>query len=122
MGRKRDSIPPERLSPTQTVAHITDDFIEQLNIPGLPVQLPRRLEEAIKRRVAAYLYHLQQATQNRYIGAFELRLVRDAHKAVLTAHELNLRDSETDYASFRRLAEALGYERCEVGYRKKIWG
>jgi hypothetical protein len=53
------------------------------------------------------------------VGALELRLVRDAHRAVLTAYELGLADAEALYGDFRKLVEELGYERTEVGYRRK---
>lgn len=123
MGRKRNrSLPKERLSPTNTVANLTDDFMDQLNLPQLPDRIPARLEEAMRKRVNGLLYHMRVATKERYVGAMELRLVRDAHRAVLSAYELGIHDSETYYATFRRLVEALGYERCEVGYRKKLWG
>ena len=123
MGRKKDkSLPKERLSPTHTVANLNDDFMDQLNLPQLPDRIPARLEDALRKRVNSLLYHMRVATQERYVGAMELRLVRDAHRAVLTGYELGIHDSETYYATFRRLAEALGYERCEVGYRKQLWG
>lgn len=119
MGRKRDRPPPqERLTPTHTVAHLTDDFIDQLNIPELPGNIPARLEVAIRKRVNALLYQLREVTGDRLVRPFEMRLVRDAHRAVLTAYELKLSDAEVLYASFRRLAEELGYERAEVGFRK----
>ncbi len=123
MGRKRDrSLPKERMSPTHTVANLTDDFMEQLNLPQLPERIPARLEEALHKRINGLLYHMRVSTQERYVGAMELRLVRDAHRVVLTAYELGIKDSETYYATFRRLAEDLGYERCEIGYRKQLWG
>ncbi len=123
MGRKRErSQTKERLSPTHTVANLTDDFMDDLNMPQLPERIPARLADALHKRVQAMLYHMRVATQERYVGAMELRLVRDAHRAVLTAYELGIKDSETYYAAFRRQAEEMGYERCEVGYRKKLWG
>ena len=123
MGRKRDkSLPKERMSPTHTVANLTDDFMKDLNLPQLPEKIPARLEEALRKRVNSLLYQMRVATQERYVGAIELRIVRDAHRAVLTSYELGIHDSENYYATFRRLAEALGYERCEIGYRKQLWG
>lgn len=120
MGRKRErSQPRVRLSPNETVAHLTDDFIQQLAIPALPERIPDRLSEALTRRVLAYLYHLREARQKRFIPAFEIRLVRDAQRAVHSAYELGLPDSEVHYATFRALVEELGYERTEVGFRRK---
>ena len=117
MTKKRDrhSSKP-RHSPTSTLTHISDDFIEGLNIPKLPEKIPERLEEAIRKRVNAYLYYLKEARRDRYVPALEVRLLRDAHRAVLTAYELGLPDGEVFYASFRAIAEELGYERTEVGY------
>lgn len=121
MGKKRDPTEPKvkvRLSPTATVAHLTDDLVADLHIPALPEGIPQRLVDAIQRRVAALLYHLREAKKRRYVSALEIRLVRDAYRAVLTAYELGLPDCETHYASFRQLVEELGYERVDVGFRK----
>ena len=119
MSKKRDqSEPRQRLSPTATLAHLTDDLVEGLGIPGLPESVPQRLAEAIERRIAALLYQLREAKRRRYIRALEIRIVRDAYRAVLTAYELDLPDAETHYATFRRLVEELGYEPVEVGFRK----
>ena len=107
-----------RFNPNETVMHMTDDFARDLQIPALPDRIPDRLTEALKRRVQAYIYHLQQARGGRYAPAMEVRLIRDAQRAVLTAFELNLPDGEVIYAEFRRAVEELGYERCEAGYRK----
>ncbi len=62
------------------------------------------------------LYCLREAKQRRYAGAFEVRLLRDAHRAVLAAYELDLPDCQVYYAEFRKLAEELGYARVDVGY------
>jgi len=120
MAKRRDdnTDPRQRLSPTQTVSNASDGFVEDLNVPKLPDQIPARLADAIARRVNALLYRLREAEQERYVTALEVRLVRDAHRAVLTAYELGLADGEVFYASFRNLVEKLGYERTEVGYRK----
>ncbi len=107
------------LSPTQTVSNLTDDFIEEMEIPPPPENVPQRLAEAIQRRITALLYHLREARRRAYIGPLEIRLVRDAYRAVLTAYELQLPESEVHYATFRQLVEQLGYERVEVGFRKK---
>jgi hypothetical protein len=120
MTKKRDRRTSKpRLSPTSTLTHISDDFIEELDIPRLPEKIPERLEEAIRKRVNAYLYYLREARRDRYVPALEVRLLRDAHRAVLTAYELGLPDGEVFYASFRTLAEELGYERTAVGYGKR---
>jgi hypothetical protein len=120
MSRKNDkSNPRQRISPTETVAHLTDDFVESLDIPPLPDSIPARLENALRRRIMAFMHYLKSARKQRYVGALELRLVRDAHRAVLTAYELGLADAEALYGDFRKLVEELGYERTEVGYRRK---
>ncbi len=110
--------PKERLSPTSTFAHLSDEFIDALSIPELPDNIPERLAEAVRRRVNALLYALKVAKKERYVPALEIRLVRDAHRAVLTAYELNMSDGEVFYASFRKLVEELGYERTDVGFSK----
>ncbi len=110
--------PRPRLSPTTTLADASDDFMAQLEIPDLPGQLPERLTEALGRRVDALLYQLERARHERWIDPLEVRLVRDAHCAVVTAWELGLHDGEVHYARFRDLVEALGYERTDVGFRK----
>ena len=118
MGKKRDASDPKaKLSPTATVEHLTDDLMAALNIPPLP-DVPRRLAEAVLGRVTALLYRLREANSHQYVGALEIRLVRDAYRAVLTAYELQLPDCEVHYATFRQLVEDLGYERLEVGFRK----
>jgi hypothetical protein len=117
MSKRRDK-PKERLSPTNTVAHLTDDLIEGLDIPKLPETIPDRLADAIRRRAQAYLYALKEAKQQQYVKVLEIRLIRDAHRAVLTAYELGLPEGEVFYAGFRRLVEELGYERTEVGFKR----
>jgi len=116
--KKEESHPRARLSPTATVAHLTDQFIDAMNIPGLPENVPSRLADAVRKRVQALLFALKEAKQKRYVGALEVRLVRDAFRAVLTAYELGLPEGEIFYAKFRELVEALGYERTEIGFRK----
>lgn len=118
MSKKKDK-PKLRLSPTDTVAHLTDDLIAGLDIPRLPESIPERLADAIRRRAEAYLYALKEARQQRYVGALEIRLLRDAHRAVLTAYELGLPDGAVYYAQFRSLVEQLGYERAEVGFKRR---
>ena len=117
--RRPRSDPREKLSPVATVSHVTDDLIAELGIPGLPESIPQRLEQAIQARVEAFLFHLREAAQKRYIRPLEVRLLRDAQRAVLTACELGLHDGEIYYAQFRRLVEALGYEKSDVGFRRK---
>ncbi len=120
MARKDDSIERKpRRSPTQTVAHLTDDFVDGLHIPELPSQVPQRLRKAIRERTSALLFRLEEAKKAQYHGPFEVRLVRDAHRVVLTACELGLPEGEVDYARFRELVTDLGYRRTEVGFRKK---
>ena len=117
MGKKKDK-PKPRLYPTDTVSHLTDELVGDLDIPGLPDSIPSRLTDAVGRRAEAYLYALKEATQQRYITALEVRLLRDAHRVVLTAYELGLPDGPVYYARFRALAEQLGYERTEVGFKR----
>jgi hypothetical protein len=120
MGKKRERNPSrERLSPTRTVAHLTDDFVDTLGIPALPDHPPERLAGAIRERTEALLFHLEQACTKEYAHPFEVRLVRDAHRIVLAAFELGVTDAEVSYARFRRLVEALDYERVDVGFRKR---
>ncbi len=118
MGNKRRGGSKPRFSPNETVMHLTDDFVKDLEIPALPDKVPARLSDAIRRRVQAYLFYLKEARGERYVPAMEVRLIRDAQRAVLTAFELNLSEREVMYAEFRQAVEALGYERAEAGYRK----
>jgi hypothetical protein len=104
----------------QTVAHLTDDMIADLNIPSLPDTIPQRLETAVVARVEAFLYQLKTAEKERYVRPLEVRILRDAHRAVLTACELDIKDAHVYYAKFRHLAEALGYERSEVGFSRIV--
>jgi hypothetical protein len=118
-SRKRDRTNPRtRLSPTHTLANASDEFIDSLRIPSLPDRIPGRLEDALIKRINAFLYQLREARRDQYVEILEIRLVRDAHRAVLTAFELNLNEAEIFYATFRQLVEDLGYERTDVGYRK----
>lgn len=120
MSRKRNQDGPRpRRSPTRTVADASDVFAEDLDIPELPERIPDRLTEAVQRRVEALLYQLDRAGHERWLKPLEVRLVRDAHRAVLTAYELGLSEGEVYYARFRELVEALGYERTDVGFRKQ---
>jgi hypothetical protein len=119
MGRKRDRIEPrERRSPTATVSNYSDDFIAELGLPQLPDGIPQRLEQAVRQRAGALLFHLREARAKGYIKPLEVRLVREALGAVLTAHELHLADAEVLYASFRRLVEELGYASVDAGFVK----
>ena len=119
MSSKRDRTESrERRSPTQTVGNYTDDFMEDLDLPTLPGKIPQRLEEALRARIKAILYRLREAKSERYVQTIEIRLVREALQAVLTAHELGLSDSEALYAEFRRLVEDIGYESTQVGFAK----
>lgn len=118
-GSKRGTEPRERRSPTETVGNYTDDFMEDLDLPTLPGKIPSRLEEALRTRIKALLYRLREAKSERYVKLIEIRLVREAMQAVLTAHELGLSDSEALYAEFRRLVEELGYESTQVGFAKR---
>ncbi len=116
--RRDDQEPAERRSPNQTVADASDAFVDGLHVPELPTRVPDRLREAIDRRVDALLYQLEQAERRHWVSPLEIRLVRDAHRAVLTAYELRLPGAEIRYARFRKCVGALGYERTDVGYRK----
>ena len=119
MGKKRERNPSrERLSPTRTVAHLTDDFMDDLGIPELPDRVPDRLASALRGRTEALLFHLERARTKSYAYPFEVRLVRDAHRMALTAFELGLPDAEVYDARFRRLVEDLGYQRTAVGFSK----
>lgn len=119
MSRKRDKLlPKERRSPTSTVANLTDDLIDELHIPELPEGIPQRLDAALNQRINALLFRLREAKHDRFFPALEIRLLRDAHQAVLTACELGATDAKVHYAAFRKLLEELGYERVEVGFRK----
>jgi hypothetical protein len=103
----------------ETVAQLTDELIAALNIPSLPEGVPQRLEEALRARIDACLFHLRERRHDRLIPALEIRLVREAHSAVLTACELGLRDGKVYFATLRKLLEEMGYERTEVGFRRK---
>jgi hypothetical protein len=119
MSNKRDRPEPrERRSPDATVANVSDDFIKGLNIPELPEGIPARLEDALRVRINALLYQLREAKRERYLKVLEVRLAREAHRAVLTAHELHLRDADVLYATFRRLVHELGYKSVDVGFAR----
>jgi hypothetical protein len=118
MTKKKRDEPKQRLSPTRTFEHLSAEFVAELNLPELPDSIPDRLAEAVRRRVTAFLYWLKVAKKDQYASPLEIRLVRDAHRAVLTAYELGLTEAEVYYASFRKLVEALGYERTDVGFTK----
>jgi len=119
MSRKEQTGEPRpRRSPMETVKNITDDLLVELNIPALPENVPQRLEDALRARIEALLFQLRECTHKHYVVALELRLVREAHSAVLTACELNIRDGRIYFATFRKLIEELGYERTEVGFRR----
>ncbi len=107
-----------KASPIKTVAHLTDQFIEDLDLPPLP-DSPQRLADAVRDRINAHLFRLKESRRDRYHTPFEIRLVRDTHRIVLTAYELGLPDAEAHYAQFRELVEEMGYERTDVGYRRK---
>ncbi|HEY3355714.1 MAG TPA: hypothetical protein VGQ83_20855 [Polyangia bacterium] len=109
----------ERRSPTATLGNYADDFIAGLDLPQLPEAIPQRLDEAVHARVNALLFQLREAKKEQWIKVLEVRLVRDAHRAVLTAYELGLGDAEVLYATFRRLVEDLGYESTDVGFTKR---
>ncbi len=120
MGKRSDRLEPrERRSPNATLSNYSDDFIEGLAIPALPDSIPQRLEEAIRARVNAMLFRLREAKTERYVKVLEVRLVREAFRAVLTAYELGLADSEVLYATFRHLVEDLGFESTDVGFVKR---
>jgi hypothetical protein len=120
MGKKRDRTEPRlRLSPTNTVANLTDDLMASFNIPRLPDKVPSRLSEAVLKRANSLLFLIKEAKREQYVGALEIRLVRDAHRAVLTAYELGLQEAEVLYARFRSLVEDLGYTRTDVGFTKQ---
>lgn len=112
------SQPRERRSPDQTLASVTDDLIEDMHIPQVPSGIPQRLEDALNARVEALLFALKESVSHRFMDALEVRLARDAQRAVLTAVELHLRDAEVHYARFRHLMDELGFVRAEVGFRR----
>ena len=119
MTRKHDhSEPRERRSPTATLTN-TDEFIADLNLPQLPEGIPQRLEEALRARVNALLFQLREAKREQWVKILEVRLVREAYRAVLTAHQLAIADSEVLYATFKHLVEDLGYESTDVGFVKR---
>lgn len=97
---------------------MTDGWIAELNIPELPGHIPERLDEAIRARVEALLFRLREAKSAGYVRALETRLVRDAHRAVLTAVELDVADARVYYSQFRDLVADLGFERCDVGFKR----
>lgn len=120
-SKRQRNEPRERRSPTATVSNYTDDFIEDLGLPAIPGNPPKRLEEALRTRIKALFFRLREAKTEKYIKAIEIRLVRDTMQSVLTAHELGLSDSEALYAKFRRLVEDLGYVSTQVGFAKSEW-
>jgi hypothetical protein len=119
MTRKHEhGEPRERRSPDATLTN-TDDFIADLNLPQLPEGIPQRLEEGLHARINALLFQLREAKREQWVKPLEVRLVREAFRAVLTAHELALPDADVLYASFRHLVAELGYERADVGFVKR---
>jgi hypothetical protein len=118
MTKKREHIGLEKRSPSATCGNYAEDFIEDLHLPALPDAIPERLEDALRARVEALLYHLRSAKKEGYIPVLEVRLVREAQRAVLTAYELGLHDREVLYATFRRLVLDLGYVPADVGFCK----
>jgi len=68
--------------------------------------------------VEALFYQLRSAKKEDYIRVLEVRLVRVAQRAVLTAYELGLNDREVLYATFRRLVLDLDYVPVDVGFCK----
>jgi hypothetical protein len=119
MNRKRDALEPRpRRSPMETVKDATDDLFAELRIPGLPENVPERLQDGLRTRIEALLFHLRECKRNRFVAALELRVVREAQSAVLTACELNIRDCRVYFATLRELLEELGYERTEAGFRR----
>ena len=120
MTKKHDRTEPrERRSPTATLSNYSDDFIADLEIPSLPDGIPQRLEEALRGRVNALLFQLREAKREQWVKVLEVRLVREAFRAVLTAYELKITDAEVLYATFRHLVEDLGYETTDVGFVKR---
>ena len=65
------------------------------------------------------LFFLREAKHERYVKVFEVRLLREATRAVLTAGELGLADRGVIYAAFRRAVEDLGYESVDAGFIKR---
>ena len=110
--------PRERRSPDATLTN-TNEFIADLNLPQLPDGIPQRLEEALRARVNALLFQLREAKREQWVKVLEVRLVREAFRAVLTAHELAIADNEVLYATFRRLVDELGYDATDVGFAKR---
>jgi hypothetical protein len=117
MSRKNEFKDKKRASPTATVAHLTEDFMASLKIPPLP-DVPDRLAEAVTARVQLFLFHLREAKHQGHIKPFEVRLIRDALGAVLTAFELHVREAPEFYAEFHELVLALGYVRTDIGFMK----
>lgn len=120
MSHKRSRTEREHRSPTATVANMTDGLVASLNIPALSANVPQRLQDDLKARIDALLFALREARQRQYVRALEIRLVRDAMGAVLTAHELGLKDADVWWAELRHLAEDLGFERTDVGFMKPL--
>jgi len=119
MTRKHEhSEPRERRSPNATLTN-TDEFIADLNLPPLPEGIPQRLEEGLRARVNALLFQLREAKREQWVKVLEVRLVREAFRAVLTAHELAIADCDVLYATFRRLVDELGYEPTDVGFVRR---
>ena len=119
MTRKHEhSEPRERRSPNATLTN-TDEFIADLNIPQLPEGIPQRLEEGLRARVNALLFQLREAKREQWVKVLEVRLVREAFRAVLTAHELAIGDADVLYATFRHLVDELGYDATDVGFVKR---
>ncbi len=119
MTRKHESHEArERRSPNATLTN-TDEFIADLNLPQLPEAIPQRLEEALHARVNALLFQLREAKKQQWVKVLEVRLVREAFRAVVTAHEFQIQDCDVFYANFRHLVDELGYESTDVGFVKR---
>ncbi|MFC1754455.1 hypothetical protein ACFL96_13855 [Thermoproteota archaeon] len=119
MGRKRDRKEAERLSPTETLDNVTDNFLEtELHIPELS-SVPERLEQSIKSRTEQCLHYLKWMNSQDYATPYEVRLIVETRDMISTAKMLGINDADRYYAQFKNLVEDLGYERIDRGFKKK---
>ncbi|MBU0461661.1 MAG: hypothetical protein KJ574_03675 [Nanoarchaeota archaeon] len=120
MGRRdRDETrePPPAVPPNATLDNITDNYIDSLDLPQLP-KIPDRLEDAVKKRGEACLYHLRHAVRQRMPRPYELRMAVCVRDVISTANELGMSEAKKWNGEFRQIMKDLGYERIDLGYRK----
>ena len=118
MVKRNRSEPRARLAPTQTVAHLTDDFIAELSLPQVG-RASKGIQRKLVERTFSLLHELEGLAESKYDLLHEVVLIEEAQRCVFAHYELDISESEIKYASFRKIVEGLGYERNAAGFTKK---